>query len=229
MKHELKAKFFGVFYGILDVVIPGICANCGKEVKGPKLLCVHCAKSVIIRKAPTKLGNRFLFAATDYKDPAVQNLIKTMKYDRVWKAGKFLSEMMLKHLDLSGFTALIPKEKEAFIVPIPMHFIKRWKRGFNQSEILAANIGRELRIPVIKALKRDKWTPPQSNLKDDSLRSLNIKDCFSLSGKARKIPRGSVIIILDDVVTSGETMKEAARIMRPLHPSQIIFVSVASR
>ncbi|MFA4999668.1 MAG: phosphoribosyltransferase family protein [Parcubacteria group bacterium] len=229
MKHELTTKFISAFQSVLDVIMPGICAHCGKDVTDARLLCDYCEKSIIIRKAPKKLGERFLFAATDYKDSAIQSLIKAMKYKRVWKASESIGKIMLKHLEISGFAQIIKGNKDVFIVPIPIHFFKNMRRGFNQSEILAKVIGRHLQIPVVKALKRQKWTPPQSEITDDKIRLLNVLDCFSLSHKAKTIPRDSAIIILDDVITSGGTIKEAAKVLKPLHPRQIIFVSAASR
>lgn len=203
--------------------------NCGAEVSGSGLLCSRCAESIIIRKAPRRIGGRFLFAAADYRNPSVRSLIKIMKYSGIWKAGFPIAEIMLKHFEVSGFKQAISGFKKAFIVPVPMHFAKKWKRGFNQSEILADIVAKRIGVPVVKALRRQRWTPPQSRMADDRMRSLNISNCFSLSCSAQKIPRKSVIIILDDVVTSGETIKEAAKILKPLRPSGIFFVSAASR
>jgi ComF family protein len=225
----MKRKFSGITAAILDVILPAVCVNCGAEVLGPKLLCSRCAESIIIRKAPKRIGSRFLFAAADYNDPSVQRLVKAMKYSGIWKAGYPISEIIMSHLEISGFKQSFPITENAFIVPIPIHFVKRWKRGFNQSEILADIVAKKIGIPVVKALRRRRWTPPQSRMASDGIRFLNIKGCFSLSRSARKIPRRSAIIILDDIVTSGETMKEAAGVLKPLRPSAIFFVSAASR
>jgi predicted amidophosphoribosyltransferase len=107
--------------------------------------------------------------------------------------------------------------------------IKKWKRGFDQAEEMAKLIGKELSVPVIRALKRRKWTVPQSDIKDNDFRELNIKGCFGLTKRSKAISKGSIIIIFDDIVTSGATMKEAGRIIRSLRPSKIFLVSVASR
>ncbi len=229
MKHEFLLKFLNATSNVLDIIIPGLCANCGKEAYNSKVLCDYCSTSIIIRKSAQKIGNNLLFAATNYQDSAARNLIKTMKYDCVLKAGTPLAEIIIKHLDISGFKKILPKDKKVFIVPVPIHFMKKWRRGFNQSEILANIIGNSLNIPVVKALKRRMYTPPQSHITDDKIRLLNIKKCFILSRKSVIIPPKSVIIILDDIVSSGGTIKEAARTIKPLHPSQIIFVSALSR
>lgn len=228
--HSLsKHKIFGFISSLVDVILPAICVNCGAEVSGSGLLCPRCLKSIIIRKAPRKIGSRFLFAAADYGDPAVRNLVKAMKYSGIWKAGLPLVDIIGKHLEISGFMQTIPDKDKSFIIPVPIHFLKKWRRGFNQSEIMANIMGKKLGVPAVRALKRRRWTPPQSGMAGDKTRSLNVKGCFSLSRRAAAIPRKSALIILDDVVTSGGTIKEAARALRPLHPYQIIFVSAASR
>lgn len=228
MKHKFVSKILRIAYSVLDVIAPRLCANCGKEAYNFALLCDHCAKSIIIATSPQQIGKHLLFSATDYRDSAAQNLIKTMKYDCVISAGAPLAKIILQHLDIAGFKQIIPSDKNIFLVPVPIHFIKQLRRGFNQSEILANIIGNNLGITVIKALRRRIYTTAQSNIADNKVRSLNIKNCFALARGAIKIPPKSVIIILDDVVTSGATIKEAARIIKPLHPSQVIFISASA-
>jgi len=229
LMERFNIKVPRLFSAALDVILPSVCANCGAEAFGAELLCSRCSGSIIVRKAPRKTGSRFLFSAGDYKDPAIRSLIKTMKYSGVWKAGYPLADLMLRHFEISGFRQMLPKDGKIFIVPVPIHFLKKWKRGFNQSEILSDIIGQKLGAATVKALNRRGWTPPQSKIADDKTRSLNITGCFSLSRRAKDIPPKSMIILLDDVVTSGSTIKEAARALRPLHPSLIVYASTASR
>jgi len=228
MYKNIFTLFNNISRNILDIIMPPLCINCKAEISGSKLLCTRCRESIIIRKAPRHIGSRLLFAATDYRDPAIRNLIKIMKYERIWKAGKPIADIMLQHLEIAGFKKVLPEKNKVFIVPIPIHFFKKWFRGFNQSEILADIIGRYLQIQVMPALNRQKWTPPQNNITDNKIRSLNIQNCFILSQSAKNVPPKSVIILLDDIVTSNETMKEAAKTLKPLRPLKIIFVSAVS-
>jgi len=227
-KKLLTLLFNNIFNSALDVVMPGLCISCKAEISGPSLLCIRCRESIIIRKAPRRIGSRLLFAAADYRDPAIRNLVKIMKYDRIWRASEPIADIMLKHLELAGFIKNLTEENKVYIIPIPIHFLKKWFRGFNQSEILADIIGHNLRIQVVPALSRQKWTPPQNSITDNKIRSLNIQSCFTLSQNAKNIPPKSVIILLDDIVTSGETMKEAAKTLKPLRPLKIIFISAVS-
>jgi len=228
MHKKLLKLFNNIYCNILDIVMPGLCINCKTEINGPDLLCARCHESIIIRKASRHIGSRLLFAATDYRDPAIRNLVKIMKYERIWRASRPIANIMLKHLELAGFIKNFAGKDKVFIVPIPIHFLKKWFRGFNQSEILADIIGNNLQIQVAPALNRQKWTPPQNSITNDKIRLLNIQNCFTLSQSAKNIPSKSVIILLDDIVTSGETMKEAAKTLKPLRPLKIIFVSAVS-
>lgn len=218
-----------LIYQIIDAILPSICINCKKDTNHSNLLCSHCTNSIIIHASYKKIGKYILFSATDYKNNAMQKLIKTMKYNSMWLAGRPIANIILKHLECAGLIKHITKDASVFIIPIPIHFIKKWQRGFNQSEILAKIISRRLNIPMILALRRYKWSVPQNKISSDKLKQHNIKNCFTLSAVSKTIPEKSIIIILDDIVTSGSTMKEAALVLRPLRPSKIIFVSATSR
>jgi ComF family protein len=214
---------------VFDTIFPGICVNCKDDVVGQSLLCSRCEESIIVRKVPKQIGNRFLFASTEYENPVARNLIKVFKYSRIWRAGEKIAEIMLKHLEMSEFEKLIENKDNTYIVPVPIHFLKKWQRGFNQAEVLSELLGKNLGIKYINALKRHRRTIPQNKIKSDHLRLINIQNCFSLSRRAHRVPKGATIILVDDIATSGETLKEATRVLRSLHPSQIIYVSFASR
>lgn len=218
-----------LIYQIIDAILPSICINCKKDTYHSNLLCPHCANSIIIRASYKKIDKYILFSATDYKDIAMQKLIKTMKYNSLWLAGRPIANIILKHLEYAGLMKHITKDTPVFIVPIPIHFIKKWQRGFNQSEILAKIISKKLNIPMILALRRYRWSAPQNKISSDKFKQANIKNCFTLNTTSKTIPEKSIIIILDDIVTSGSTMKEAALVLRPLRPSKIIFISATSR
>lgn len=222
-----------ILENVLDVILPPVCANCGAPISGNEkdmMLCRNCALSVIIRKAPVKMGSFLLFAAAGYAEPPIRNLIKILKYGGIIDASRPLSEFVFRHLEISGFMNAIPPDSRVFIVPVPIYFAKKFKRGFDQSEEMAKLISERVSIPVARVLRRKKATLPQSNMKNENSRSLNVKDCFRLERKeAVKIPKRSVIILFDDIITSGSTMKEAAKALRPLCPSKILLVCAASR
>ncbi|MCK9497572.1 MAG: phosphoribosyltransferase family protein [Candidatus Colwellbacteria bacterium] len=229
INYILMAELRKIINRAIDAILPAICVNCGHPIESNDLLCRACRSKIIIKKSPRKIRKRFLFSATEYSDPPTRSLIKALKYKGIISATNPLSQLMVEYLNNSNFFKEINSAKKYFIVPVPVHFFKKWKRGFDHSELLAKKISNETGIPTTVALRRKKWTPPQNKIKNDELRKENVKNCFALNKKSELIPKGSVLIIFDDIVTSGATIKEAAKALRPLRPSKIIFMAIASR
>lgn len=107
------------------------------------------------------------------------------------------------------------------VVPVPLAFRRRWQRGFNQSLILARAFSRRLAIPCRSLLKR-RPRPPQSRLPLSERRS-NVRGTFSL----RQAPRGERVLLIDDVVTSGATLSEAARCLRRGGAAEVTALALA--
>jgi ComF family protein len=99
------------------------------------------------------------------------------------------------------------------VVPVPLHPWRRARRGFNQ----AAELARHLGPPVVHALWRCRATPPQTGL-TAAARRRNVRRAFLLSpwvarGRAAHLVRGRVIVLVDDVRTTGATLEECARVL----------------
>lgn len=99
-------------------------------------------------------------------------------------------------------------------VPIPLSAKKQKSRGYNHAELLAKGLGKQLHIPVVNILKRIKDTKPQFGLKRDE-RKKNIQGAFVIHEKEqKKTSKKQTIILVDDILTSGSTMLEAAKILK---------------
>jgi ComF family protein len=112
------------------------------------------------------------------------------------------------------FTSLL--KSRPVLVPVPITKTRKRDRGYNQSEILAKNLAKKFNLRVINCLARVKETKSQVGLNKKE-RSENIKDAFALNSKL--IIQGSelenaTILLVDDVLTSGATMNEAAKILK---------------
>jgi ComF family protein len=92
------------------------------------------------------------------------------------------------------------------VVPVPLHRSRKRARGFNQ----AAELGRQLPIPVRHALKRTRATPSQTDLPAEA-RHANVKDAFAM--RRGVSVRGLVIVLIDDVSTTGATLEACARVL----------------
>lgn len=102
------------------------------------------------------------------------------------------------------------KNKIEVIVPIPMYSGKRRRRGYNQAEVFARALGKELGIPVDAGIvKRIRNTMPQKSLNDKE-RQRNLKNAFQL---ATNIVKYSQILLVDDIYTTGSTMDAVADVL----------------
>jgi ComF family protein len=111
----------------------------------------------------------------------------------------------------------------AGVIPIPLHWWKRWRRGYNQSEISARALASTMKLPLLtRVLFRTKWTEQQTAAQD---RRKNVRDCFTLGrpGETRRLA-GRLVLLVDDVLTSGATADEAARVLRTCGATTIVAV-----
>ncbi len=162
-----------------------------------------------------------------YGNPATRALIHGLKYQNIRSALPSIEKMLKAYLDKT--LALIPKEEYA-IVPVPLHKRKEMMRGFNQAELIAKILEKYLLAhdyPVTYAdfLKRGKSTKPQAELETFKEREINLAEAFFVEN-LEKI-KNRRIILVDDVFTSGATMREAVRVLRRAGAKQIIGFVVA--
>ncbi len=97
-------------------------------------------------------------------------------------------------------------------MPVPLHRRREWSRGFNQAALIAAGLG----PPVRHVLRRHEHTPPQAGLTADERRR-NVARAFAPSIRARVQPalvRGAVLVLVDDVSTTGATLDACARVLK---------------
>ncbi len=97
------------------------------------------------------------------------------------------------------------------VIPVPLHPRRLWWRGFNQAALLAMTISRRLDKPLdLDALMRSRMTTPQTS-QDHDARRRNVRRAFSVARPARI--KGLRILLIDDVMTTGATVDECARVL----------------
>ena len=225
---------------ILDILFPKHCFVCkrlGKyicdECKNNLYIldndvCIYCDRSSYLglthpgcRRKYGIDGCTFLYKYNNY----LKTIIKALKY-RLVKDG-FEELMSIVHYPLrTKLGSLITLlDISPTLSPIPLSSIRKNQRGFNQSEILCRYITGYLGLKNEEFLIRSKNTMTQAKLKTKKLRYRNLIGAFKL--KKGVDVRGKIIIIVDDVLTSGSTVKEAVRVLKRKEALKVFVFALA--
>ena len=108
---------------------------------------------------------------------------------------------------------------------VPIARPRKFKRGFDQSQLLACALGKELGQKPIRLLRKIRSTPPQSGIPDAAMRRANVLGAYK--AVSRDTIRGKRILLLDDVVTTGATASECAKTLLTAGAKEVILATVA--
>ena len=142
---------------------------------------------------------------------ALRGLIHLLKYDKVLPAAPEMGGKLAEAIGLLGSGS---KDVRPLIVPVPLHASKRGERGFNQAELLVRAASKHLPQPWEVAaglLKRERSTHSQVGLTREE-RVANMRDAFRVTDPQRV--QGRTVIVVDDVMTTGTTVSECARVLK---------------
>lgn len=207
---------------ILELIYPNVCGICGKICK--ESLCKRCA--IKIKKYEINLVNKnkkMYFNESmhifKYNEMIRQRLIEYKFQDKSYMYKTF-AKIILKNKKVCGFL-----EKYDIIIPVPIHKKRRLKRGYNQTELIAKeickNISLELKTDVLIKQKNIK---AQSELNKNE-RKQNIKNAFEIKNINEIIDKK--ILLFDDIYTTGSTVNECSKILKKAGAKQIGVVTIA--
>jgi competence protein ComFC len=157
-------------------------------------------------------------------DGSLRKLIHLFKYSGMKPLGKRLAGLLCRALPDDGV------ERFDAVVPMPLNWRRRWRRGFNQSEILArpvaAHIGKiqGRAVPIVNAVKRIRATATQAGLTNSNRRK-NVAGAFRVSRSARIA--GKRILLIDDVMTTGSTAAACASAMKQAGANSVTLLTLA--
>jgi len=137
----------------------------------------------------------------------MKSFIYWYKYKRLYILNKILGALMA----VAFFN--VCSHKNVILVPVPLHRYKLWDRGFNQSALLAKEIAKLLDVEVVNCLIRCKNTKPQFGL-NKTMRPANIKGAFKFKNKYLSKISGKTVVLVDDIVATGSTLQECARVLK---------------
>jgi competence protein ComFC len=205
--------------GFFDFFIPRYCPSCNKKLNVEEnCICDECLSS-IERAASGRLNLEYQrkFASTEIisgftsmfvfeKDKTLQQLIHSIKYNKRFLNGKYLGKLIGENLKEQ-----IQNWSVDFILPVPLHSLRKADRGFNQSRYIAIGMGKELGLKVkSNLLKRTRYTETQTNLTIKE-REENISNAFQ--AKQERLIEGKSFLLVDDVITTGATIRECGKVL----------------
>lgn len=176
-------------------IFPYICRCCALPLKSPAPLCGHC-----LERKPAFSQSCIAFS---YEHP-LDYLIHQFKYRRHLTSGKLLGELLVDTCRQA--------ERPDLLVPAPLHWRKRWLRGFNQTELLARQLGKALHLPVIHALRQTRYQHSQKGL-GRRARQQNLRRSLALDSRYLPLVRNAHIALVDDVVTTTATARALSELL----------------
>ncbi len=215
---------------IVSLFYPAVCAGCGTDVNAGRHICGQCESQLtrIVQPFCAKCSEPFPGALSNPFDCAncgrrklcfdaaisvfrsrgiVRKIILDFKYGR---------QIHLRHVVATWLLAALDDERLRdrqfdLIVPVPLHPARLRERGFNQAALLAELLARKISVEHRAVLRRVRWTTTQTAF-DRVERIQNLRGAFRLRGRANV--RESRVLLVDDVLTTGSTLSECARILK---------------
>ncbi len=182
-----------------------LCAICGAPMPSATIIEDRCAQCLDRRPhfARARAVARYRPSAESDRR-SLPSLIRRHKYGLDQSLQKALAEFLGDDLPYSSADCEI-------VIPVPLHPRRLWWRGFNQAALLAMTIARRLDRPIeLEALMRSRMTTPQTS-QDHDARRRNVRRAFAVARPARI--KGRRILLVDDVMTTGATVDECARVL----------------
>jgi len=235
---ERIVSFFEQY--VLDIIFPKYCLGCNKEgsyycalcqQKGPLTwsgLCFGCRKISLSGRLCEVCQSSYYFdgviCAADYEDKVVSSLIQVLKYNFVKEIATNLGLLVAKALEEKINLASGPFKNNFFkasVIPVPLSKKRYHWRGFNQAEEISKSLANYFNLDLNNNLVRLKNVKPQAKL-TEAKRLINMQNCFGVIGKVSER-----IILVDDVITTGATVNECAKILRTAGAKEIWVVVCA--
>lgn len=212
------------FKALMDLILPRRCVICGGKLNVRE---AYCCLSCIVdipytffwEQKDNKMALSFREKSGDpdadaasliyYREGSpYRQVTRHLKYEYGIGAGKHFAKMLAHKI----------KKEDTFkdvdlIVPVPLHWARRWSRGYNQAEIIAGALASSLNVKMDTGLlKRCRYTRTQTKLAGDA-KADNVSGAFSLKTDISKL-RARHILLIDDVYTSGSTLAECHKVIK---------------
>jgi ComF family protein len=229
---------------LVSLFYPPLCTICAASVSAREYLCQECEGKVTRIKAPfcATCSEPFSGAITNtftcancahrkiYFESAVaayrsRGIVRRVVHDFKYGEQFHLRHLLGRWLDAALDDVRLQSRPFDLLVPVPLHPARKRERGFNQAEALASLVSKSRRIPSRTVLERTRYTTTQTAF-DRAERMENLRDAFRLRKKTDV--RQLRVLLIDDVLTTGATLSECARVLKKAGASAV-FAATAAR
>jgi ComF family protein len=222
-KFRTLCRFLEIIYAtVTNIIAPPLCVGCKKYLITETVVCAECTKLITPiashELAITRSTSITVFAVSAYRG-IVQDLIRAKQSKRIY-ATRLLGILIWERTDIA-------KQHFDYIIPVPLHWSRYAARGYNQSAEIARVLSKKSGKPVLNCIHRIRATPIQTGLSAEE-RMENVTDAFEIPERYKDMIRGKNLLIVDDVLTTGSTMRACVRALRVERPLGII-AAVAAR
>ena len=232
---------------LLDLTMPRECLVCGQRLGvAEDHLCIWCAEdlpltyyweqphnlmadqfnALLEKHRPDGVRMDYVYAAAllyyHHGNP-YRKIPQALKYRYNIRAGRYFSALLGRYMAETAHFASVD-----LVIPVPLHWMRRWKRGYNQAEILAVELSKEIKnrtgaaLPVLDLLERTQNTAAQKKL-SASLRRKNLKKAFKINKNSvilkgmyfnGEMPLFRRVLLVDDIYTTGATIDACAEALK---------------
>ena len=211
-----------LYHFLMELLFPPKCVLCRKLLKSGEIdLCREC-RADAPEYAGKKINIRFLdsFAAVWYYEGNVRRSLLRFKFYNARSYGVSYGRILAMRLQREypdGFDML---------TWVPVSRLRKLRRGYDQVELLAKAVGRELGLSPVPTLKKIRNNRPQSRLKDPAARRANVLGAYRILENADV--KGKCVLLLDDILTTGATAGECARVLLSAGAKEVHCAAVAA-
>ena len=211
-----------LYHSLMELLFPPKCVLCCEILKNGEIdLCRTC-RSDAPEYPNRKIKLQFLdsFAAVWYYEGNVRSSLLRYKFYNArsysLSYGRILAMKLLREYP-DGFDVL---------TWVPVSRLRKLRRGYDQVELLAKAVGKELGLAPVPTLKKIRNNRPQSRLKDPAARRANVLGAYRILENADV--KGKCVLLLDDILTTGATAGECARMLRMAGAKEVHCAAVAA-
>lgn len=234
LKKSLLSNFFNF---ILDIILPQTCIGCGYFCT---LLCSKCHNKIDYFGHHSWLKNKNLEPNSEYQlvyldDVKIathfvgisKKIVHQFKYESIIGYAEIIAYIIYNSLSINN---------NDYITFVPITEFKKDQRGFNQTEEICKCLSKITNIPMLNILQKNKSTVSQMSIKDKKIRSKNLQDAFIIKKfkdqknleAIKNLLQNKSIVIVDDVITTGSTLNECAKVLKEFGVGKITGVAFAS-